>query len=106
MTFGSSHRDVAEAFRNPASRTDETAAKADARLEGDFRFSRIALARFVGGTPAQCVDEIRVATRFADVFSVPDEAAVREYLAAADAQIHAADRGQPARRSWPPAGST
>ena len=87
LTFGPAHRAVAEVFRNPASRADEAAAKADARLEGDFRFSRIALARFVGGTPAQCVDEIRVATRYADVFSVPDEAAVREYLAAAESQV-------------------
>ncbi len=68
FTFGGGS-DRVEIFRNPASST-ELPAQADAVLEGDFRFDRIALARFVGNAPAHAVDEIRLGTEPADVWPV------------------------------------
>ena len=67
FTFGPNGRDTVEVYRNPESPTDEAASTVDAKLEGTFRFDRIALARFVGGTPVHQVDEIRVGSEFADV---------------------------------------
>ena len=55
FTFGPGGQDIVEVYRNPESTIDEGAAKVDAKLEGTFRFDRIALARFVGGTPVHQV---------------------------------------------------
>jgi hypothetical protein len=68
FTFGGGS-DRAEIFRNPPSRS-QLPAQADAVLEGDFRFDRIALARFVGNAPAHAVDAIRFGTAPADVWPV------------------------------------
>ena len=83
ISFGASRRDVVEVFRNP----DESGGEAIARLEGDFRFSGVALARFVGKTPVHCVDEIRLATTFAEALPKLDEATVQRYLAKAQTDL-------------------
>ena len=75
FTFGAGGQDTVEVYRNPESATDEAACTIDAKLEGKFRFDRIALARFIGGTPIHQVDEIRFATEFAQV--IPPDAGQR-----------------------------
>lgn len=81
LTFGPEDRDRVEIFRNPESRTDESASTVDAVLEGNFEFDRIALARFVGNEPVHCVDEIRLATEFAEALAPVDEARIRQLAA-------------------------
>lgn len=71
FTFGPRGQDVVEIYRNPASPTEEPA-RPDAVLRGDFRFDRIALARFAGQAPVHAVDEIRMGTRYADAFTPLD----------------------------------
>ena len=81
FTFGG-EKDRAEVFRNPPS-SGSLPARADAVLEGDMRFDRIALARFAGNAPAHSIDEIRFDTQPADVWpvKVPEEPARRQDLA-------------------------
>ena len=76
FTFGPHGQDTVEVYRNPESATLEAACTVDAKLEGTFRFDRIALARFVGGTPLHQVDEIRFGTEFAHV--LPPQAEERQ----------------------------
>ena len=80
FTFGGG-KDRAEIFRNPPS-SGSLPARADAVLEGDLRFDRIAVARFAGKAPAHAVDEIRFGTQPADVWpvKVPEEPARRRDL--------------------------
>lgn len=83
ICFGAEGNDIVEIYRNPEPKTSESEATVDARLEGDFRFDRIALARFVGKAPVHAVDEIRVATSFAEAIAVLDSKSVERFLAAA-----------------------
>jgi len=83
--FGAPGQDTVLIYRNPKSPTDEPAGEAAARLTGDFRFDRVALARFVGNEPVHTVDEIRFAADWADALPQPDERK-RQALAAAAAQ--------------------
>ncbi len=79
FTFGPNGQDTVEVYRNPESTTDETTSTVDAKLDGTFRFDRIALARFVGAAPVHQVDEIRLGTQFADVIP-PDTEEKQEVL--------------------------
>ena len=81
FTFGGGN-DRVEIFRNPPS-PRELPARADAVLEGDFRFDRVALARFVGNRAGHAVDEIRFGTEPADVWpvKVAEDPARRQVLA-------------------------
>ena len=97
ITFGPEHRDVVEVFRNPPVAGNESAAKVSARLEGDFRFGSIALARFVGSAPVHQVDQIRVATSFREAVPLADEAAIRRYLALAEREVRKAIAAQQQR---------
>ena len=87
LTFGPDDCDVVEIFRNPESQTDESASTVDARLEGDFAFDRVALARFVGNEPVHEVDEIRFGTEYADVFAPVDEERIEQLAAQARQKI-------------------
>ena len=87
LTFGAADYDTVEVFRNPESRTDESAITVDATLKGQFQFNRIALARFVGNAPVHLVDEIRLGTEYADAFAPIDEAKIKSVVAKAEAQV-------------------
>ena len=78
--FGPGDRDVVQVFRNPESLSRESASTVDARLEGDFSFDRLALARFVGNEPYHEVDEIRFAEQYADVFPPVDEDKIKRLV--------------------------
>ena len=81
FTFGSDGQDTVAVYRNPESASDEAASTVDAKLKGRFRFDRIALARFVGGTPVHQVDEIRIGTEFANVFPPDSQQRNEAFLA-------------------------
>jgi len=81
FTFGADNKDTVAIFRNPESRSDESASTVDAVLEGNFEFDRVALARFVGNEPVHEVDEIRFGTRYADVFAPVDEEEIKRVAA-------------------------
>ena len=87
ITFGTPGHDIVQVFRNPESRTDESASTVDAILVGTFRFDRIAVARFVGNTPVHTVDEIRLGTEYADAFAPVDEARARRVVAQAEERL-------------------
>ena len=81
FSFGTNGQDTVEVYRDPESTTDEAKSTVNAKLEGTFRFDRIALARFAGSTPIHQVDEIRFGTCFTDVIP-PDMAEKQKALLA------------------------